>query len=82
MVGSDENLGPVVMSLKNEHMASQDHTRILLRLRTETMHGLIPTTSEFTTLYDIILHLRMMGRLKLTGFDYPEAYKRLGKGIC
>ncbi|XP_047032154.1 rap1 GTPase-activating protein 1 isoform X4 [Helicoverpa zea] len=44
LVGSDENLGPVVMSLKNEHMASQDHTRILLRLRTETMHGLIPTT--------------------------------------
>ncbi|XP_075980733.1 rap GTPase activating protein 1 isoform X3 [Anticarsia gemmatalis] len=43
LVGSDEQLGPVVMSLKNEHMAGQDHTRILLRLRTETMHGLIPT---------------------------------------
>ncbi|KAM3965730.1 rap GTPase activating protein 1 [Aphomia sociella] len=40
----DESLGPVVMSLKNEHVAGQDHTRILLRLRTETMHGLIPTT--------------------------------------
>lgn len=46
LVGSDENLGPVVMSLKNEHMAGQDHTRILLRLRTETMHGLIPTTNS------------------------------------
>ncbi|XP_026725267.1 rap1 GTPase-activating protein 1 isoform X2 [Trichoplusia ni] len=46
LVGSDENLGPVVMSLKNEHMAGQDHTRILLRLRTETMHGLIPTTNR------------------------------------
>ncbi|KAG6443406.1 hypothetical protein O3G_MSEX002824 [Manduca sexta] len=44
LVGFDDNLGPVVMSLKNEHMAGQDHTRILLRLRTETMHGLIPTT--------------------------------------
>ncbi|XP_061719350.1 rap1 GTPase-activating protein 1 isoform X3 [Cydia pomonella] len=44
LVGTDENLGPVVMSLKNEHMAGHDHTRILLRLRTETMHGLIPTT--------------------------------------
>ncbi|XP_049876492.1 rap1 GTPase-activating protein 1 isoform X2 [Pectinophora gossypiella] len=44
LVGFDENLGPVVLSLKNEHVAGQDHTRILLRLRTETMHGLIPTT--------------------------------------
>ncbi|XP_022822629.1 rap1 GTPase-activating protein 1 isoform X3 [Spodoptera litura] len=44
LVGSDENLGPVVMSLKNEHVASQDHTRILLRFRTQTIHGLIPTT--------------------------------------
>nr|XP_032518645.1 rap1 GTPase-activating protein 1 isoform X3 [Danaus plexippus plexippus] len=42
LVGFDANLGPVVMSLKNEHMAGQDHTRILLRLRTETMHALIP----------------------------------------
>lgn len=53
MVGFDENLGPVVMSLKNEHVAGQDHTRILLRLRTNTMHGLIPTTSEFTQCFCI-----------------------------
>ncbi|XP_045522430.1 rap1 GTPase-activating protein 1 isoform X1 [Pieris brassicae] len=45
LVGFDTSLGPVVMSLKNEHMAGQDHTRILLRLRTETMHGLIPITN-------------------------------------
>lgn len=47
LVGFDENQSPVVMSIKNEHMAGQDHTRILLRLRTETMHGLIPTTSKY-----------------------------------
>ncbi|XP_013140912.1 PREDICTED: rap1 GTPase-activating protein 1 isoform X2 [Papilio polytes] len=46
LVGFDENQSPVVMSLKNEHMAGQDHTRILLRLRTETMHGLIPVTTR------------------------------------
>ncbi|CAK1555815.1 unnamed protein product [Leptosia nina] len=45
LVGFDLSLGPVVMSLKNEHMAGQDHTRILLRLRSETMHGLIPITN-------------------------------------
>ncbi|XP_068617609.1 rap1 GTPase-activating protein 2 isoform X2 [Battus philenor] len=49
LVGFDENQSPVVMSLKNEHMAGQDHTRILLRLRTETMHGLIPTTRSGIT---------------------------------
>ncbi|CAG4951783.1 unnamed protein product [Colias eurytheme] len=48
LVGFDPNLGPVVMSLKNEHMAGQDHTRILLRLHTETMHGLIPVTNPGT----------------------------------
>ncbi|XP_045774473.1 rap1 GTPase-activating protein 1 isoform X4 [Maniola jurtina] len=46
LVGFDANLGPVVMSLKNDHMAGQDHTRILLRLRTTTMHGLIPTPNS------------------------------------
>lgn len=43
LVGYDDSLGPVVMSIKNEHVASQDHARILLRLRTGTTHGLIPT---------------------------------------
>ncbi|XP_039756223.1 rap1 GTPase-activating protein 1 isoform X2 [Pararge aegeria] len=46
LVGFDANLGPVVMSLKNDHMAGQDHTRILLRLRSTTMHGLIPTPNS------------------------------------
>ncbi|XP_052756915.1 rap1 GTPase-activating protein 1 isoform X2 [Galleria mellonella] len=49
LVGTDENQSPVVISLKNEHVAGQDHTRILLRLRTETMHGLIPTTRSSMT---------------------------------
>ncbi|XP_048480994.1 rap1 GTPase-activating protein 1 isoform X7 [Plutella xylostella] len=43
LVGFDESLGPVVMSIKKEHMANQEHTRILLRLRTNTSHGLVPT---------------------------------------
>ncbi|XP_037875474.1 rap1 GTPase-activating protein 1 isoform X1 [Bombyx mori] len=45
LVGNDQNLGPVVMSLKKEHIAGQEQTRILLRLRTETMRGTIPTGS-------------------------------------
>ncbi|KAJ2945575.1 hypothetical protein O0L34_g397 [Tuta absoluta] len=46
LVGHDETLGPVVLSLKNEHVAGQDHTRILLRLRTETMHGLLRSSIQ------------------------------------
>lgn len=79
MVGSDENLGPVVMSLKNEHMASQDHTRILLRLRTETMHGLIPTTSEFK-LNDIKLGIGMSGYLNLIGI--PRSFLNIKYIFC
>lgn len=44
LVAFDENLGPVVMSIKAENVASQEHFRILLRLRTGTMHELIPAS--------------------------------------
>lgn len=43
LVGHDDVLGPVVLSIKAENVASQEHTRILLRLRTGTMHELIPS---------------------------------------
>lgn len=44
LVGSDETLGPVLISIKTENVANQEHTRILLRLKTGTMHELMPTT--------------------------------------
>lgn len=44
LVGYDENQGPVLMSIKQESIASQPHLRILLRLRTGTMHELIPNS--------------------------------------
>ncbi|XP_053959716.1 rap1 GTPase-activating protein 1 isoform X2 [Anastrepha ludens] len=42
LVGEDEQAGPVLISIKTENVANQDHARILLRLRTGTMHELIP----------------------------------------
>lgn len=42
LVGHDETLGPVLLSIKSENVASQEHVRILLRLRTGTMHEIIP----------------------------------------
>lgn len=32
------------MSIKTENVANQEHTRILLRLRTGTMHEIVPTS--------------------------------------
>lgn len=42
LVGHDDNLGPVLLSIKSENIANQEHIRILLRLRTGTMHEIIP----------------------------------------
>ncbi|XP_064537414.1 rap1 GTPase-activating protein 1 isoform X1 [Drosophila montana] len=44
LVGHDEQLGPVLISIKTENVANQEHMRILLRLRTGTMHELIPVS--------------------------------------
>lgn len=43
-IGTDDQLGPVLLSVKSESLASQEQTRILLRLRTGTTHELVPST--------------------------------------
>ncbi|XP_050525940.1 rap1 GTPase-activating protein 1 isoform X3 [Daktulosphaira vitifoliae] len=43
-VGTDDQLGPVLLSVKTESVSSQEHTRLLLRLRTGTTHELVPST--------------------------------------
>lgn len=45
LIGIDEHLGPVLLSVKNEMVAGHEHIRILLRLRTGTMHEIIPASS-------------------------------------
>lgn len=44
LIGVDEQLGPVLLSIKNEMVAGHEHIRILLRLRTGTMHEIIPAS--------------------------------------
>lgn len=44
LIGRDENAGPVLLSIKTENVANQEHTRILLRLRSGTMHEIVPTS--------------------------------------
>ncbi|XP_066994645.2 rap1 GTPase-activating protein 1 isoform X2 [Anabrus simplex] len=44
LVGNDEALGPVLLSVKTEMVASQEQMRILLRLKTGTMHEQVPSS--------------------------------------
>ena len=43
-VAQDENLGPILLSAKHELLANQDYVRLILRLRTGTMHEVVPAT--------------------------------------
>ena len=40
--GEDELLGPLVLSIKSEQISSQEHLRLILRLRGGTCHELVP----------------------------------------
>ncbi|XP_043222198.1 rap1 GTPase-activating protein 1-like isoform X2 [Amphibalanus amphitrite] len=40
--GEDELLGPLVLSIKPEQISSQEHLRLILRLRSGTCHELVP----------------------------------------
>ncbi|XP_055302880.1 rap1 GTPase-activating protein 1 isoform X7 [Sitodiplosis mosellana] len=44
LVGDDDQLGPVLLSIKTENVANQEHIRMLLRLKTGTMHEIIPVS--------------------------------------
>ncbi len=44
LIGFDETQGPVLMSIKSESIANQPHLRILLRLKSGTMHEIIPAS--------------------------------------
>jgi len=45
LVGRDNENGPVLVSVKAETVAGQEHWRVLLRLRAGSTHDLIPTTN-------------------------------------
>ncbi|XP_071946129.1 uncharacterized protein [Antedon mediterranea] len=41
---TDENLGPLILSVKQEVIASQDHLRLMLRSHSRTIHELLPNS--------------------------------------
>lgn len=44
---NDEDLGPVILSIKQETINGRDQFRILVRAISYTVHGLIPASSVF-----------------------------------
>jgi hypothetical protein len=44
---NDEDLGPVILSIKQETLNGRDQFRILVRAISYTVHGLIPASSVF-----------------------------------
>ncbi|XP_075230099.1 rap GTPase activating protein 1 isoform X3 [Lycorma delicatula] len=61
-IGVDENLGPVLLSVKSENVAKQDHTRLLLRLHTGTTHELVPSSCVNTAPHNMakLLHEQLV----------------------
>ena len=49
---NDEDLGPIILSLKQENINGRDQFRILVRAIGYTIHGLIPTSCVFADRYN------------------------------
>ncbi|CAB4059158.1 Signal-induced proliferation-associated 1-like protein 1,Rap1 GTPase-activating protein 2,Rap1 GTPase-activating protein 1,GTPase-activating protein DDB_G0291510 [Lepeophtheirus salmonis] len=49
---NDEDLGPVILSLKQENINGRDQFRILVRAVSYTIHGLIPASCVFADRYN------------------------------
>lgn len=55
---SDEDLGPVILSIKQETLNGRDQFRILVRAGSYTVHGLIPASCVFADRYaNPIIHI-------------------------
>ncbi|KZS14586.1 Rap1 GTPase-activating protein [Daphnia magna] len=59
---NDEDLGPVVLSLKQEIINGRDQFRILVRAISYTVHGLIPASCVFADRYNREEVVRSLGK--------------------
>lgn len=64
-VGNDEALGPVLLSVKSENVAGQEHTRLLLRLKSGTVHSAVATAAphnmiKVTVVVPVIVELNKL----------------------
>ncbi|KAJ3631360.1 hypothetical protein MTP99_012489 [Tenebrio molitor] len=59
---NDEDLGPVILSIKQETLNSRDQFRILVRAISYTVHGLIPASCVFADRYNREEVVRSLGK--------------------
>ncbi|KAH1026856.1 hypothetical protein HUJ05_000469 [Dendroctonus ponderosae] len=58
---SDEDLGPIILSIKQETLNNRDQFRILVRAISYTVHGLIPASCVFADRYNREEVVRSLG---------------------
>ncbi|XP_054262334.1 uncharacterized protein LOC128986173 [Macrosteles quadrilineatus] len=59
---NDEDLGPVILSIKQEMLNGRDQFRILVRAISYTVHGLIPASCVFADRYNREEVVRSLGK--------------------
>ncbi|XP_076321316.1 uncharacterized protein LOC143230902 [Tachypleus tridentatus] len=59
---NDEDLGPVILSFKQESINNRDQFRIMLRAVSYTLHGLVPASCVCADRYDREAVVRSLGR--------------------
>ncbi|XP_076685202.1 rap GTPase activating protein radish isoform X2 [Andrena cerasifolii] len=59
---TDEDLGPVILSIKQETLYGRDQFRILVRAISYTVHGLIPASCVFADRYNREEVVRSLGK--------------------
>ncbi|XP_023248561.1 uncharacterized protein LOC106638170 [Copidosoma floridanum] len=59
---NDEDLGPVILSIKQEMLNNRDQFRILVRAISYTVHGLIPASCVFADRYNREEVVRSLGK--------------------
>ncbi|XP_058792517.1 uncharacterized protein LOC131664988 isoform X2 [Phymastichus coffea] len=59
---NDEDLGPVILSIKQESLNGRDQFRILVRAISYTVHGLIPASCVFADRYNREEVVRSLGK--------------------
>lgn len=89
---NDEDLGPVILSIKQENLNGRDQFRILVRAISYTVHGLIPASCVFADRYEEISFCRsyfcilkmliwFWGWISIYRYNREEVVRSLGKEI-
>lgn len=88
LVGRDGENGPVLVSVKAETVAGQEHWRVLLRLRAGSTHDLVPaanlssnpTPTKMVKVKAIVVHLkqRTLFQVSIASGDKNSNYNAFG----